>query len=81
MTNSGDVIHDGSHHIADSREEVDSGNNIHGDFHRGLLARDPTKQGAKKKTRELDRGRSGRGGGDQMWAGETRCYDRHVGGL
>ena len=46
-------------------EEQERQGNIHGDFHRGQLARDPTKQGAKKKTRERGRGRRRRGGGDR----------------
>ena len=75
VTSSGDVIHDGLHHIADGRKEADSDNDIHGDFHRGLLAREPTKQCAKKKTRELDRGRGRRrrgGGGQILWGPDDR---------
>ena len=68
MTSSGDSIHDGSHHIGDSKAEADSGSDIHDNSHRGLLARDLTKEGAKKETRELGRGRGRRrgGGGGQM---------------
>ena len=61
----------------DEEEQERQGNN-QGDGHRGQLTRDPTDQGAKKKTREQGRGRGGRGGGDQRtrparegdWEGE-----------
>ena len=66
MTSSGDFIHDGSHHIGDSRAEAGSGRDIHDDSHHGLLARDLTKEGAKKETRDLGRGRRRGGGGGQM---------------
>ena len=60
-------------------EEQERQGNIHGDFHRGRLDRGPTRQGAGRRTRERGQGRERGGRGDQMWAGETRCYDRHGG--
>ena len=52
----------------DYRAEAGSGSDIYDDAHHGLLARDLTKEGAKKETRELGRGRGRRrgGGGGQM---------------
>ena len=46
-------------------EEQERQGNTHGDFHHGQLGRDPYKEGAKKKTKERDRGHKGRGGGDR----------------
>ena len=65
--------HHGAPNEGRDEEEQERQGNIQGDFHRGQHARDPTKQGAKKPTRERGagtqekgRGRPDQGGGDQM---------------